>query len=153
MDKRIGTKNLKIQNYKGYVARWQAMLAVNPKVTKKEACEQLGINYRTLMTAIETGTEQGWLKFHDPFERLEHQIVPKAVDVINHHLDLKDKTVALETAKGVIFPVMREAMGIRDTASLVLGIKIDVGPQGKQEIVEGQVIGTPRQIAGNSHDE
>ena len=65
----------------------------------QEIADRIGIKYATLRTMVYKASKEGWLKFTDPTERFQNQIVPKVVDNIEHWIDKKDKTMTIEAAK------------------------------------------------------
>lgn len=129
------------------IADWLKLRALEPDITMKDASAKLGIHRSTLHAIINRGTKAGWLRFDDPLARIEHQIIPKVIDNLNHFLDERDKTVTIETAKGTIFKAYQESKGINEGAKTVLALKIEM-PEGVEpaKIVAGTVIGKPRVV-------
>ena len=128
------------------VGQWVALRALKPGITYQEAADQMGISRAYLNTAITRATKQGWLKFDDPLARLNHEIIPKVVDNLSHFLDLKDRTVTVETAKGTIFKVFQAAEGVNDAPRVGLVLKIEAIDSGNAKIIEGQIVGRPKEI-------
>ena len=129
------------------IADWLHLRALEPDITLKEASVKLGMHRTTLSAVINNGVKEGWLRFDDPLSRIEHQIVPKVLDNLNHFLDARDKTVTIETAKGTVFKTYQESKGISQTSNTVLALKIEM-PEGMGEtkIVTGSVVGKPKVI-------
>jgi hypothetical protein len=130
---------------RAYVARWLQLRGKDPDLTINEAARQLRIPRKTLNAAIQQAVANGWLRFEDPLSRLEFEIVPKVINNLNAWLDENDKTVTIEAAKGMVFPVYREAKGVSEAPQTVLALKIE-SPTGEQSsaIMTGQILGTPR---------
>ncbi len=109
---------------------------------------KMGITAHSLNSHICTAIREGWLKFDDPVARFEHEIVPKVVDNIEHFIDLKDKSMTIEAAKGA--GVFKSYQAIRtETTSpqTVLAIKIEtVAPAKVKDISVGQIVGKARGV-------
>lgn len=132
---------------RAYVARWLELRSKDPDLTIVEAARQLKISRKTLNAAIQQAVENGWLKFEDPLSKLEYEVVPKVVRNLNAWLDENDKTVTIEAAKGMVFPIYRESKGVSENPQTVLALKIE-SPTGDQAaaVLTGQIIGAPRKI-------
>jgi len=132
---------------RAYVARWLELRSKDPDLTIHEAARQLRISKRTLNAAIQQAVENGWLKFEDPLSRLEYEVVPKVVRNLNAWLDENDKTVTIEAAKGMVFPIYRESKGVNEAPQTILALKIE-SPTNEQSsaVLTGQIIGAPRKI-------
>jgi hypothetical protein len=129
------------------INQWLAIRALEPNLKDKEIAERLGIVPATLKSYIYKATKEGWLKFDNPVERLDNEIVPLVVDNLVHFLKEKDKTVTIETAKGALFPAYKEAMGIREAPNTILAIKIEAIPHDDQPIqLSGRIAGRARTI-------
>lgn len=126
------------------VGRWAAMRMVNPNITFSEAAKELQISSRTLTRYVNTGTKEGWLKFDDTIDRIEHEIVPRVLDNIVHFLRLKDRTVTIEAAKGTLFKPYQESKGISDAPQTILALKIETVDPANVKVVSGHVVGKPR---------
>lgn len=134
------------------VADILALRATDPGISKLEIAKKLGVCHTTINHALDFAAQNGWITLEDPIERVRHEIVPKTIDNINHFLDAKDKQVTIEVAKGTIFKMFQTAEGLQDEAPMVLALKIEMPPTGDAQgkIIEGQVIGKPKQLEGDS---
>ena len=106
----------------------------------------MGLAPVTLKKYIYKARAQGLLRFDDPLEKLEFEIVPKAVDNLNTLMDAKDKIATLEVAKGIIFKQYLESKGISDAPQTVLALKIEMPEGGEEKIVAGTIVGRPRRL-------
>jgi hypothetical protein len=131
------------RTHRDLIAGWIEFQIEDPKITKVETARRLGISQKTLHAVINQAVKEGWLKFDDPLSRIEHEIVPKVVDNLNHFLDKKDKTVTIEAAKGTIFKTYLESKGISEAPQTVLALKIET-VDGDAKVIEGHVLGKPR---------
>lgn len=68
--------------------------------TRAEIAVIVGLQADTIKRYLYLAAKNGWLKFDDPTERLEYELLPKIVDNIAYHLNKKDKTMTIEAAKG-----------------------------------------------------
>jgi hypothetical protein len=129
------------------VARWLQLRSKDPDLTIHEAARQLKISKRTLNAAIQQAVENGWLKFEDPLSKLEYEVVPKVIRNLNSFLDDVDKTVTIEAAKGMVFPIYRESKGLSEAPQTILALKIE-SPTGEQTaaVMTGQILGAPRKV-------
>jgi transposase len=115
----------------------------------KEIAERIGIKYATLRTMVYRASQEGWLKFTDPTERFQNQIVPKVVDNIEHWIDKKDKTMTIEAAKGAGIFKNYQAIKVEGQAPMtVLALKIEPAPGGNAKVLTGHVVGVPKAIEG-----
>jgi hypothetical protein len=115
----------------------------------KEVAETLGLAPRTITGYLSRAASEGWLKFQNPFDRFEHEIIPKVVDNIAYYIKKRDKTMTIEAAKGGgIFKSYGSVKTESDTPHTVLALKIEtVGPSGiNPPAIQGHVIGKPRQL-------
>lgn len=129
------------------IADWILLKATEPGITNIEIAKRMGIQTQTLNTLIYKATKAGWLVFDDPLEQIEHQIIPKTLENLNHFLDAKDKQVTIETAKGTVFPMFKESRGLGEAQVTVLSLKIEQPePSTEMRVVTGTVVGRPRQI-------
>jgi len=126
------------------VSMWVAMRAIEPNLSIREAADRLNIGNSTLHTYLRQAAREKWLQFHDPIERLEHEIIPGVVDNLAEFVRQKDRTVTLETAKGTIFRQYQAEKGAGDTQQTVLALKIDLVPSDGPQILEGHVVGKPK---------
>jgi len=131
----------------GVVAHWLALRAVDPEIRHKDAAKLIGVHERTLYRALSKAAKEGWLKFDNVLERIEHEIIPKTLDNLNSFLDERDRTVTIEAAKGVIFKPYQEAKGVGDSPRNILALKIEIAPSSDATIqVGGNVFGKPKEI-------
>lgn len=132
---------------KGRIADWLEMRAAEPGITNIEVAKRLGISTRTLNGYIYTANKEGWLKFEDPLDRIEYNLIPRVLDNLDYYLKQQDKQVTLETAKGTIFKIYQESKGVSEAPQTVLALRIEQAPSdGKGEIITGVVVGKPRQM-------
>lgn len=125
---------------RGRIAEWIALRSVDPTLTNVDIAEKLGIQPRTLNSLIARATREGWLKFDNPFDRLEHEIVPLAVTNFKNLLKDEDKNATLEAMKGIVFPLYKESKGINENQQSVLAIKIEY-PKQDGEVIDAKLIG------------
>jgi hypothetical protein len=84
----------------------------------------------------------------DPLLRIEHELIPKIVNNLNHFLDEGDRTVTIEAAKGVVFPQYRESKGITETKIAILGLQIQLPESGDMtQVGRGMISGMPKPAA------
>jgi len=126
------------------IGDWIAMRSLDPSLTNAAIAEKMGIKANTLNSIINRATAEGWLKFDDPMSRIEHQIIPKVLDNLDHFLKHKDKTVTIETAKGTVFRSYQDAKGISDAPQTVLMLKIEQPEEGTAKIINGTIVGSPK---------
>lgn len=136
------------------IAEWLKLRALEPDITIKAASAKLGIHRSTLHAIINRGTKAGWLRFDDPLSRIEHQIIPKVLDNLNHFLDARDKTVTIETAKGTVFKTFQESKGITEGNNTVLALKIELPPGvSETKVAMGSISGKPKIIIDEVTDD
>jgi hypothetical protein len=130
------------------IAEWASIRAMEPTATNVDIAARIGISPKALNAQINKASRDGWLQFEDPLSRIEHEIVPKVLDNLNHFLDLQDRTVTVEAAKGTIFRTYQEAKGVSDAPRTVLALKIEHSGRDENDIkvIAGTVVGRPRQI-------
>lgn len=128
------------------VIQWMNFRAQEPDITNLEVARRLGISQRTLTGTLAKAVAEGWLKFDDPLSRLEHEIIPKAIDNLAGLLRDNDKTATLETVKGTSFPAYRESRGISDGPQTVLALKIEAADPTSVKVVTGTVVGRPKEL-------
>ena len=107
------------------------------------------MTYKTIRGHLSKAASEGWLKFQNPFDRFEHEIVPKVVDNIAYFIKKKDRTMTIEAAKGAgVFKTYGSLKTESDSPNTVLALKIEtVGPSGiNPPTIQGHVIGKPRQL-------
>lgn len=129
------------------IASWIEMRALDPTLSTAECSRRMGLNPKTLATIISRAVKEGWLKFDDPLERIEHEIIPKTLDNLAEFLREGDKQVTIEVAKGTIFKQFQAAKGISEAPVTVLALKIETLSTGDQpKIVSGNVVGRSREV-------
>lgn len=130
------------------IGQWLALRASDPHITNIEAAEKMGIAISHLNTLIYRARKAGWLKFDDPYSRIEYEIIPKTLDNIQMFLEERDKTVTLETAKATIYRQYLESKGVSDAPKTVLALKIEssADPEQLMKQVSGTIVGTPRKL-------
>lgn len=133
---------------KDRVIQWLFLRGQTPDITLTDAAKEIGIAPRTLAAHVRAATKEGWLQFSNPLEKLEHKVIPQAVDNLLEFLEAKDKQVTIEVAKGTIFKSFQESQGINKAPQTVLALRIETIPQEGVNIgvVEGKIIGKPKQI-------
>lgn len=129
---------------KGHIAQYLYFRAIDPDITLKEVAERLDISVSALKKHLTKARKEGWLHFEDPLERIEFEVVPKVVDNLIHFLDMQDKQVTLETAKGTVFKQYQESKGITENSMTVLALKIEQPTDGEPKVVAGTVVGRGR---------
>jgi len=126
---------------------WLAMKSLEPGVTDREIAGRLGISSGYMKQLLYHARRDGWLHFEDPLHKIEYDIIPKVVDNLSYFLGKKDKTVTVETAKGVLFPQYKELKGISDAPQTILALKIEAAdPTAEVRVITGQIVGQPRQL-------
>lgn len=141
----------KIHGTRARISQWLTLKALDPDITNAEAAEKIGIQRGYLQHCIAEATREGWLKFHEPISRIEHEIIPKALDNLNELLINKNKMATIETVKNTVFKQYLESKGVRDAPTTVLAIRIDAAPADTVdgEVVRamtGHIVGTPREL-------
>lgn len=117
-----------------------------PKMTNIDIAEKMGIAVSHLNTLLHRARKAGWLRFDDPYSRIEHELIPKVMDNLSEFLDKKDKIVTLETAKNTVFKVYQERQGVQAAPNTVLAIKIETPKPGEEPAVTGVIIGQAREV-------
>ena len=131
---------------RGVIAEWIKLRTIEPDITNLEIAQRMGIHKQYLYRTINQAVKEGWLTFDDPMARIEHEIVPKALDTISQHLDAGDGKMAIEVAKGAIFPAYKESKGVsQHGTNIAIALKVEL-PEGvgAPEIIEGQIVGKPK---------
>lgn len=129
------------------IADYIAATAANPDASQRQLAEKIGVGTRTLDKAIKSAVREGWLKFEDPLETLQHDIIPHATRNLQYLMKKKDKFATLETMKHTVFKDYQNQNAPLQDNQTVLAIKIEgVQPQHEVKVVAGQVIGKGRQI-------
>ena len=129
---------------RGHIAQYLYFRAIEPDITLKEVAERLDISLGVLKKHLAKARKEGWLHFEDPLERIEFEVVPKVVDNLIHFLDMQDKQVTLETAKGTVFKQYQESKGITENSMTVLALKIEQPTDNEPKVVAGTVVGRGR---------
>ena len=138
---------------RAYIATWIKLKASNPELTNVKIAEQIGITTRHLNNCISHARKQGWITFEDPMSRLEHEILPKAINNLNQLMNDGDKSATMDTLKSTLFKQYQEAKGLNQhTPSTVLALKIEF-PNGETSMTTGRVYGTPRTVSGEVVEE
>lgn len=132
--------------HKERVLKWMQLRADEPEMTTVEAARRMGIAKSTLHSSLSIAVKEGWLRFDDPIARLEHEIIPRAIDNLSVLLKDNDKTATLETLKGTSFPAYREAKGISDAPKTILALKIEAADPENTKIIAGTVVGKPKEL-------
>lgn len=124
------------------------MRAKEPGITNAEIARRLGIQPGTMNTILTRARKEGWLVIEDPLDRLQFDVIPQAVENLDHFLKAKDRTATIETLKGVVFPAYRESRGIIDNKVTVLGLQIQLPEHTDGVPSKGRVVGQPKIIEG-----
>lgn len=133
-----------VRGPRAHVANWAMMRSQG--LCTREIAEKIGITHTYLKSLLWRATKEGWLKFTDPEARLEHEIKPIIIDNIKHFLLAKDRTMTIESAKGVGFFKSHQAVKVEGNApQTILALKIEALPSPAQ-IVEGNIVGQPREL-------
>jgi len=129
---------------RGRITEWIAMRALEPNISNNEVAERLGIQPHSLNSLIGRAVREGWLKFDNPLDRMEHEIIPLTMDKLKKLIKDDDKTAIIETAKGVIYPMFKESRGMHENQQTVLAIKIEYPKKdsNSNETVDAKVIGS-----------
>jgi hypothetical protein len=151
------------KNLRFHISRYVAFRATEPNLSNADIARRMGIAPNSLTVYLKRAVEQGILRFDDPIDKLEHEIIPKTLNNLSEFLDNKDKQVTIEVAKGTLFPLFREAKGlVENRQNTVLAIKFENMPQVQgpskdfigpvidlKPIGSGTVVGTPKSIPAN----
>lgn len=136
-------------NHRDIIGQWLTYRYTEPTLTTPMIAEKMGMNPKTLYAIITKASKEGWLRFDDPMERLENEIIPKALNNLSELLDKKDKTATLETSKGTFFKQFQESKGVSDNKPMILALKIETAaPTGPTMVIEGNIVGRAKQISG-----
>ena len=87
-------------DYRSHVAKWAQITIEEPKATNTAIAARLGISERTLRGYICKAKREGFLNLQEPKDVLEFEAIPKAVQVIQGHLDEGSLKAATEVLKG-----------------------------------------------------
>ena len=132
-----------------HVANWVALRSTEPGITTVEIAKRLGLSANWLRTLLTRAHREGWLTFEDPMLDIEHGIIPKVIDNLNHFLDAKDRLVTIETAKNTIYKEYVASRGVSDAPQTILAIKIepaDAPASSAPVVISGEIIGKPRSV-------
>lgn len=133
---------------KDRVIQWLFLRGQTPDITLTDAAKEIGIAPRTLASYVRDAAKEGWLQFSNPLEKLEHKVIPQAVDNLLEFLEAKDKQVTIEVARGTIFKSYQESQGMNKAPQTILALHIETVPQEGVNIgvIEGKILGRPKQI-------
>ncbi len=140
-----GKSNYK-RSTKERIAQWIEIRATDPEITNVEICKRMGIAKNNLYRHIRIAVAEGWLKFTDPMERMEHHIVPKVLKNLERFLDEGDRTVTIEAAKGTIFNTYKERNSTQAPQATILALKIETTTPDNIKITTGTILGRPKQF-------
>ena len=141
-DREVGRSGVPRQT----IVKWLNLKAIEPDITQAEAAKRLGIAYGTLKNYIYRANSEGWLRFEDPLARLEHEIVPSAVENLAIMLKDQDRVATLETLKGTLFRTYQDVHGGKDTHQTILALKIEMSGGESPKFIEGHIVGTPKVV-------
>lgn len=125
------------------VAEWVKWRAIEPTMTTADIAKKIGISPRALYGYISRATKEGKLKFEDPFAQVEHEIMPMIAENVKDFLAAKDRTVTIEAAKSVLFPLYKESKGVSEAPKTILALKLEA-PPGDVKLSGGIIMGTPK---------
>jgi hypothetical protein len=128
------------------LVRYIELRALYPDKHQKDIAPMLGMTANALAKMMQRAVEAGKLKFHDPLERLEHEIIPKTVANLSEFLDQKDKTVTIEVAKGTIFKNYLESKGISEKPVTILALKLETVDSNQTKVLSSSIVGVPKVI-------
>ena len=141
-----GVKKAAPKDIRERVAQFLQLDIAFPSATKAELAEKMGLTAKRLYEIIQKGRETGLIKFVDPIDRIDYELIPKIVENLNYFLDAKDKTVTIEAAKGTIFKAYQDSKGISDSNSMVLALKIEMPEAMDAKILTGHIVGKPKAL-------
>jgi hypothetical protein len=128
---------------------WLQWKAIEPSLTHKDAAERLGIAPQTLTNLIHKASKEGWLKFENPMDELEYEIMPKVTHNLKYYLDQGDKDITIKTAQGTIFKQFLASKGVQEAPSTVIAFKIEM-PDGVDASnppnIKGVIVGKGRTL-------
>ena len=146
VNRRLGEKPVTVEtrSQRDYCAQWAALFAQGK--SDQEIAETLGISVYTLKRALYQATRNGWLQFESPAERLEYELVPKAMDNADFFLGEKSERMTIEVLKGSGVFKTHQAMKVDgEVPHTVLAIKIEAPADGVK-MMSGQIVGKPREL-------
>lgn len=145
-DNREAARETRLKNRRRAIAQYVAWKSLEPNLTVAAAAKRMNLTYGTFKNWLNEANREGWLKFQDPLEKLEYELIPKVINNLNEFLDKKDRTVTLETAKGTVFKQFQAQQGISE-GQMVLAIKMEAAPSTEDpKIISGIIVGTPKGI-------
>ena len=136
-------------DHRARIVQWMTLKAEESGISNMEIARRMGIPRQHLQALLSRAVREGWLKFDDPLSRLEHEIVPKAIDNLVVLLNDQDKVATMETLKGTAFPAYRESKGISDAPQTVLALKIEAPEPSETKVLVGTVVGKPKVFSSN----
>lgn len=133
----------------GAKSRILQIMALRAKgLNYQQVAEKLGLSYQYVRNLVWRAGKEGWLKFEDPIERFENEILPRVVDNIDYWIAQKDKKMTIEAAKGGGIFKSHQTVKIEGGApSQMLALKIEMPPGAPEPtITAGKVVGRPRAL-------
>lgn len=131
---------------KFYVGKYLEEKLLDPRASVIAIAAKLDIAPATLYKAINRATKAGWVEWEDPLEKITHQVIPLTLDKLVGLIEAGDSRAVIETAKNTVFKTWQDREGVADKTQLVLGLKIEIGPGDAPKVIEGQIVGAPRQL-------
>lgn len=126
------------------VAQFLHYSAMSPNATKADIAKQMGIGKSQLYEILRDAREEGLLTFTDPLDKLEYEVIPKAIDNLAYFLEKQDRTVTIEVAKGTIFKQFAAEKGALEAPQTILALKIET-PDGENiKVATGMIVGAPK---------
>lgn len=116
------------------------------------ASERLGVSHGHLRTIVWKASKEGQIRFDEPYERLEYNVIPKAVENLEALLNEGDKTATMETVKGTIFKQWAERKGVGEVQHTVLALKFEGPDPGQTTAVMGRIVGKPKGLPEESDE-
>lgn len=139
------------------VAQWIKYRALEPGITNIEVAKRIGIATSTMNAHLAKARKEGWLTFSDPLARIEHEIIPQALDNAAFYLSKeggRDKQITLETLKATAFRQFIDSKGISEAPQTVLALKIETIPTDSPvKVLSGHVVGAARVIEAEVVDD
>ena len=123
------------------IARWKLYRIENPGWSTARIAEEMGLSRQSLYSSISAARKKGLLKLEDIDDKIEHVLVPKVVDNIEHYLAQGDKEMTIHAAKG--FGIFRTNQVQGEQPQTVIGIKIEMPPGAAVEASDN-VSGSPK---------
>lgn len=115
----------------------------------KDVAEQLGITTNTLKVYMYRAHKNGWFNiesFEDPDDKLEIVLKSKTIRNLDAFLDILDKDVTLETAKGLGIFKQHQTIKTDQVApiGIALSVNVEMPPAGTAPIARiGSIGGQP----------